>query len=187
MSLLSTVDIGYCDYNLVTNIGYGDNFLLQFSAYPQTDHITLWQILDIVTILPLSRGSHNIRYLLYWHAIFEPLESKVACKRSAIKLSNETPWTNIAVSGMSIREVPWQNESGGGDNDDHWVLVTTDVGVGGNCIVALTRKRLTRQKAARLPRKLPLPQCRVVQRTSSSRNGICSNFPTSCYTTDCTV
>ena len=29
---MSTVDIGYCDYHLVTNIGYCDYFVLHFSA-----------------------------------------------------------------------------------------------------------------------------------------------------------
>ena len=61
----SAVFIRCCDYHLVTQIGYCDYFDPQFFAWTQREPITLWQILDIVTILPLSRGSHNIRYLLY--------------------------------------------------------------------------------------------------------------------------
>ena len=36
---------------------------IRFSCW--TLHMAVWQLSDIVTILPRSRGSHNIQYLLY--------------------------------------------------------------------------------------------------------------------------
>ena len=62
--LFTTVDIGYCDYHLVTNIGYCDYFLALIWFSDIINTITLWQILHIVTVLAVSRGSHNIRYPL---------------------------------------------------------------------------------------------------------------------------
>ena len=61
----STVGTGYCDYRLVTKIGYCDFLpaLIWFSD--RINYITLWQISDIVTVLAMSRGSHNIPFLLY--------------------------------------------------------------------------------------------------------------------------
>ena len=58
---ISTVLIGYCDYHLVTKIGYWDYSNPIFSAWTQRAFIALWQILDIVTILLCPEGTHNIR------------------------------------------------------------------------------------------------------------------------------
>ena len=41
LSKEAIVNIGYCDYHLVTNIGYCDYFLHHFSAYTLTVCITL--------------------------------------------------------------------------------------------------------------------------------------------------
>ena len=60
-----TVGIRYCDYHLVTNIWYCDYFATSIRYPDRTICITLWQILDSVTILTRSQGSYNIRYLLY--------------------------------------------------------------------------------------------------------------------------
>ena len=57
----SAVFIRCCDYHLVTKIGYCEYFDPQFFAWTQREPITLWQLLDIVTILPCPEGKHNIR------------------------------------------------------------------------------------------------------------------------------
>ena len=54
----STVFIGYCDCHLVIKIRC-DSFDIK-RAY-----CALRQLLDIMTILPCPKGSHNIRYRLY--------------------------------------------------------------------------------------------------------------------------
>ena len=61
----STVETGYCDYHLVTKIGYYDYLVTLIWVFARTVYIALWQKMDIVTILALSRGSHNIWFLLY--------------------------------------------------------------------------------------------------------------------------
>ena len=73
ITFLITVGMGYCDYHLVTLvsvlIGYCDYFpnsQVNFStvALLPCDYL-LVILLDIVTILAMSQGSHNIQCLLY--------------------------------------------------------------------------------------------------------------------------
>ena len=59
----TTIGIGYCDYHLVTNIGYCDYLPALICFSDVIILIALWQISDIVTVLAMSWGSHNIRYL----------------------------------------------------------------------------------------------------------------------------
>ena len=59
----NTVDIEYCDYDLMTNIGYCD-YLSTFIWFPdRTICMAMWQLLDIVTIWTMAQGSHTIQYL----------------------------------------------------------------------------------------------------------------------------
>ena len=55
----TTIEIGYCDYHLVTKIKYYDYFSTLILGFDRTVYITLWQRSDIVAILALSRGSHS--------------------------------------------------------------------------------------------------------------------------------
>lgn len=62
-----TVDIGYCDSRLVTEVGCCDYFanLKLYSLVGHYVRVLLSALFsDIVTILTRSRGSHNILYLL---------------------------------------------------------------------------------------------------------------------------
>ena len=60
-----TAGIRYCYYHLVTNIGYCDYLPAVIWISDRANLIASFQISGIVTILALSQGSHNIRYLLY--------------------------------------------------------------------------------------------------------------------------
>lgn len=55
-----------CDVQYVLDIVTFQDYFLAFIWFSdKTKLITNWQISDIVTILARSRGSHNVRYLLY--------------------------------------------------------------------------------------------------------------------------
>ena len=48
-----SVENWYFDYHLMTNVGYCDYLVLETSVRTQIRHISCWQKMDIVTILPL--------------------------------------------------------------------------------------------------------------------------------------